>query len=133
GYRPGIEMVTANHDRRPYLAAGDPFVEPQPCPVPFPLAEPADARRQAPKLHVASRGTEPEGEVLVFREGLDQGAVGHGDVFRIAGERDPAKRSLTFAEEWPHVSGDEAGEGEGILQAAELGLAAQVVAVVEDD
>ena len=68
---------------------------------------------------------------VVLGEELEDGLVGGADVGRIAGERHPAERALALAEQRPDVGRHEAGEVEGVLDAALRRLAAEVVAVVE--
>ena len=70
--------------------------------------------------------------MLVVPERLHEGAVGGEDVLGIAGEGDPAERSLPFTEEGADEGGHEAGIRE-IAHARVLRLAADVVAVVEEN
>ena len=82
---------------------------------------------------IRSRGrADPAAEALVVGELLEHGAVGRVDVGRVARQRDPAERALALAEQRPHVGGHEARVVERALEAAELRLRAQRVAVVED-
>ena len=67
----------------------------------------------------------------VVREELRHLAVGLVDVFRIARQRDPAKRSLAFAEERADVGGNEARKRECVRHALVVRDLTDVVAVVE--
>ena len=96
------------------------------------VAEPADARGQALERDLLLRLRDPAVERLVVGEELEHGPVGRGDVGGVAGERDPAERALALAEERADVGGHEAGELPRPRVAAELGLGADRVAVVED-
>ena len=78
------------------------------------------------------RHLQPARERLVLREEVEHGLVGGGDVGRVARQRGPAERAAALAEQRADVGGDEAGVLERALVAAELGLGAQRVAVVED-
>ena len=111
---------------------GDHLVEPQPGDVALAVAEPADPGRQPLERDLVLGGADPALQVVVLREQLEDGAVGGGDVLRVAGERGPAERALALAEQRPDVGGHEAGEGERALVAALAGLVADRVAVVED-
>ena len=124
-------MVAADHDRRGDVAAADHLVEAQPEPVALAVAEPADPRRQALERDPLAGQADPAGQPLVVGELLEHGPVGGGDVGRIARQRDPAERALALAEQRADVGGQEAGVGERAVEAAELGLGAQAVAVVE--
>ena len=70
--------------------------------------------------------------MVVVREELEDRAVGRLDVLGVTGERRPPERAEALLELRADVGGHEAGEVERALAAAELGLAAQGVAVVED-
>ena len=113
-------------------AVGDHLVEAQPGDVALAVAEPADARGQALERDLVLRLGDPAVERLVVGEELEHGLVGGGDVGGVAGERRPAERALALAEERADVGGHEAGELPGPRVAAELGLGADRVAVVED-
>ena len=94
------------------------------------VAEPADARGQPLEVHALLRQREPAHEVLVVREGLQERAVGRVDVLGIAGERHPAERPVALAEQRADERGHESRIAE-VVHAGVLGLAAEVVAVVE--
>src|SRR3546814_2548136 len=49
------------------------------------------------------------------------GGVGLVDILRVSGQRDPAERSDTPAEERTDIGGDEAGEGKRVLNTFFLG------------
>ena len=70
-------------------------------------------------------------QVLVVGELLQHGTVGGRYVGGIAAERDPTERSFALAEQRADVRRQEPRVVEGALEAAELGLGAQAVAVVE--
>ena len=110
--------ITIGADSSP---AAHHLVEAQPEPVALAVAEPADARRAAPGRRPARRpGAIQRARPLVVGELLEHGAVGGGDVGRIAGQRHPAERALALAEQRPDVGGQEAGVVERPLEAAEL-------------
>ena len=69
----------------------------------------------------------------VVGEELEDGAVGRGDVVRVARQCDPPEWAAPLAELRPDERWDEARVVEGIGDARLLGLGAQVVPVVEDD
>ena len=114
------------------LARGDHLVELQAREVALLVAEPADARRQPFEVHLLGGLVEPAVQRGILGEELLDGAVGLRDVLRVARERDPAERALALGEQRPDVRRDEAGEGERPREAAELRLAPDRVAVVED-
>ena len=109
----------------------DEIVERDAEPRALALPEPADARRQSLKLDPLLRERDPATQMLVVRKQLEHQLVGARDVLRIAGERDPAERSLPLAEERPDVLGDESGNVERVAQAGVERDRANVVAVVE--
>src|SRR6185503_21088154 len=57
--RAGVEVVTADHDRRSELALRDHFVEGETEPRAILESDPADARRQALELDALARHVEP--------------------------------------------------------------------------
>ena len=132
GDRAGVEVVTPDDDRRRQLAAAHHLVEAQPEAVALAVAEPADARRQALEGDALAGEADPAGEALVVGELLQHRSVGRRDVGRVAGQGDPAERSLALAEQRPDVGRQEAWVGERPVEATQLGLGAQAVAVVED-
>ena len=85
------------------------------------------------KCEAAAGKAHPASENLVVGEKLEREFVGHVDVFRIAGERDPAEGAGAGAEERANVFGHEAGNQERVGAAGVEGEAADVVAVVEGD
>lgn len=113
------------------LSGGDHLVEPQARPVPFAVAEPADAGRQPLERHRASGQREPSGEMLVLGEQFEHGPIGGRDVRGIARQRDPPERSAALLEQRTEVRRDEAGKRERPVEAALAGLVADRVAVVE--
>ena len=91
---------------------------PQAEPRALAVAEPADARRQPLERDALAREVDPADQRLVVPEHLERGVVGDADVFGIARERDPAERSLAFAEQRPDVLGHEAGNLERVATPA---------------
>ena len=71
--------------------------------------------------------------MLVVGEQVEHQFVRARQVFRVAGEGNPAKRSLPLAEERANVLGDESGYLEGVPHAGVQGHGANIVAVVERD
>ena len=98
----------------------------------FAVAEPADPRRQALEGDPLAGHLDPPVQTLVVGELVEHRLVGRGDVGWIAGQRHPAERALALAEQRTDVRGEEARIVERPVEAAELGLGAQAVAVVED-
>ena len=131
--RAGVEVVATDHDRRRQLPAAHHLVEAQP--------EAMRARRsRASRCAPAAPGTptrSPASRIQRARPSSSGNSsstarsVG-GDVGRVARQGDPSERALALAEQRADVGGQEAGVGEGAVEAAELGLGAQAVAVVED-
>ena len=125
-------MIAPDDDRCAHLARRHQLVEAQAHPVALAMAEPADAGGQALEGHPVRGQADPAGQRLVVGELGEDGLVGGADVGRVAGQRRPPERPLACAEQRPDVGGQEPGVGEGPLEAAELRLAPQAVAVVED-
>src|SRR3546814_13795443 len=59
------------------------------------------------------------------------GGVGLVDILRVSGQRDPAERSDTPAEERTDIGGGEAGEGKRVLNTFFLGNLADISPIVE--
>src|SRR5450432_3277543 len=97
--RARIEMIAADHDRRGELAARDEIIQRDAELRAIALTEPADARGEPLKVHLLLRELDPARELLVVRKELEDQLIGAVDILRIAGERDPAERTLPFAEE----------------------------------
>ena len=125
-------MVAADHDGRFDLAVGDEAVEDLAHLGALAVLEPADAAGQALEVDLLGGHADPAGDHLVVGEGLEHGAVGARDVGGVARQRRPAEGPVAAAEQRPDVERHEALEGEGVGVAGGLGLAADVVAVVED-
>src|SRR5215218_1940318 len=114
------------------LARCDHLVELQPREVALLVAEPADAGGQALEVHLLAGLRDPPAQVLVVGEELEDRPVGRGDVGRVAREGCPPERPLALGEQRADVCGYETRELERPVVAAELRLAADGVAVVED-
>ena len=99
--------------------------------VPVAEADPADAGGQALEGDALARHVEPAVQVGVVGEQLLHRGVGGVDVLRVARQRAPAEGADAPAEQRADIGGDEAGEGEGVLQPLVLRDLADVVAVVE--
>ena len=130
-HRSRVEVIAADHDRRLELALRDHLVEREARLVALAQAEPADARGQPLELDAAARHLEPLREMLVLREERLHLRIRLEDVLGIAGERDPAERSLAFAEERADIRRNESGIRERIGHTFVLRDLADVVAVVE--
>src|SRR3990172_10559745 len=124
-------MVSADHDRRHKLPAGNHSIERKSGTSALTIAEPANACRQSLKLHVAAGELEPTPKVFIFREELHYGLVRAVDVFGLSGQRHPAERSFTHTEERADVGRHETGELEGLLHAGVEGALAQVIPIIE--
>src|SRR5918993_2000450 len=125
-------MVATNHDRSGDGPRGDQLVEAQARPVPLGVPEPADARWEPLERHPLAGLLNPAREPLVLWEELQYGLVGGSNISGVSGEGGPSERPLAFAEQRSDVGWDKAGVGKCLLKAAQLRLAAQIVAVVED-
>ena len=124
-------MITSDHHRRLQLAIADHFVESEPEFVAQAEAHPADPRRQALEADPVARHVQPAMQVRIVRdEFLDLG-IGPVDVFRVAGQRDPAERADASAEQRAHVGRHESREIEGIRATDIESHLADVVAVVD--
>ena len=134
GHRARVEVVAADHDGGLQLAARDHRVEGQAGAVALAQADPADARRQALEGDALAGHVEPAVQMSVVRhirrEQLLHLRIGLADVFRVAAQRDPAKRALATAEQRANVGRHEAGEVERVLDASVERHLADVVAVV---
>ena len=131
-------MIAADHDRTAELAGGDHFVDAQAESGALPEPQPADARRQPLLRDPIAGEADPAAEDVVVGEHLEHQVVQAVDVLAPAGERGPAEGPSPLAEQGAHVRRDEAGIDERAVLVADqkpalLGLAAQVVAVVERD
>src|SRR5262245_61505531 len=96
-------MIAADHDRRLDLASPDKLVEREAHLRPVAIAEPADPRGETLEGDPLLGEVDPAGEIGIVRDGREHGAIGGGDVRRIAGERDPAERPLALTEELADV------------------------------
>src|SRR5713226_5263877 len=132
GDRTRIQVVAADHDGRLDRAGADELVEANTRARTLAIAKPADSRRQALELHLLTGRLDPAHQRGVVGELLDHGAVGDGNVLRVARQRNPAKGSFAFAEQWTDVGGHEAWELERARAAAQLRLGTQAVAVIEN-
>ena len=83
-------------------------------------------------MHALARGFDPAHQRGVVGKFFDDRPVRGGDVRRIAGQRDPAKRPFALAEQGPDVGGHEPRVVERPRAATKARLSAQAVAVVED-
>ena len=125
-------MIAADDDRGTKLARGHHLVELEPGEVAFLVAEPTDSRGQALKVNLLLRLGDPPSQMFVFGEEFEDRLVGRGDVGRIARQGSPTERALAFAEQRADVGGHEAGKCERPVEAAQAGLFADGVSVVED-
>ena len=130
--RAGVEVVAADHDRSRQLARGDHLVELQSREVALLVAEPADARREALEVDRVAGLVEPAHQPRIVGEQRLDGLVGLADVLGVSRECDPAERSAPLGELRADVGGNETREGERPVEAGELRLGADRVAVVED-
>ena len=131
GHRPRVEMVAPDDDRRADRPLLHETVDDRPEPGPLAVAEPADARRQPLELDLLPGLADPAGQGFVLRELPDDGLVGGVDVPRPSRKRRPAERPLALTEEGADILRDEARDVEGGRDPGFLGLAADIVAVVE--
>src|SRR5687768_15203533 len=113
-------------------AVGHQLVEAEARPVPLARSEPADASGEALEVNFLAGVRDPTLQTFVIRKELQDRIVGRRYVRLLARERGPPKRSLALAEERPDIRWHEPGVAVSTLEAAEPGLPAQGVAVVED-
>ena len=125
-------MITTDDDRCADLARRDQVVEGQACLVPLAIAEPADSRRQSLEADLVTSTTHPFVQPIIVWEEIHHSLVGCFDVGWIAGQRNPTKWTLPLTEQRPDIGRHETGELEGSFVAAQPGLVANRVAVVED-
>src|SRR5207237_943180 len=97
------------------------------------VTEPADARRQALKLHALARKTKPTMQGRIIGEEFEREVVCAAYVVRIARQCDKTKRPLASAKKRANVFGHEAGNLEGVVATGIKRLLAYVVAVIERD
>ncbi len=126
-------MVAADDDGGRDLAFGDQVVDQQAKAGPLPIAQPANARRQALEGHTLVGHLDPAHQVLVVGKLARHHFIGHVDVLRVTGEGHPAEGPFAPAEQGPNVGRHKAGVVEGILHAGIKGALAQVVAIVKVD
>src|SRR5690625_5075477 len=131
--RAGIEMVSTDREGCAHLTARYEIVERDPEPRPLALAEPADPGREPLEGNPLLRHRDPAPEVLILGEEFEDEFIGPVDILRITREGDPPEGALTLRKEGSDIGRNEAGEGEGILEAGIEGLATEVVAIVEGD
>src|SRR3984957_12002034 len=96
-------MVAADHDGRGKLAALDHLVEGQSQAMTLSQTDPADARRQSLEMNLRTRHIEPVMQMRVVRDQLFDFCVGLVDVLGVPGERNPAERPDSAAEQRPDV------------------------------
>src|SRR6478609_82507 len=89
-------------------------------------------RAGRPWKAIRSWAPDPLVQAVVVGEEVEHGLVRGRDVARVARERSPAERTLALAEERTDVGRHEPREVERPVVAAEPGLVADRVAVVED-
>ena len=133
GDRSGIEVVTPDDDGCCQLPRTHHLVDAEPGASALPVAEPADAGRQALERDLLLGQAKPSVQADVGWEELHQGGIGLEDVSWLAGQGRPPEWPFPLAEEWSDEGRHESGEVEGIRHTRLLGLCADVVAVVEDD
>src|SRR5438309_10970692 len=132
-HRARVEVIAADDDRRPELAATDELVDRFTELGALAVAEPAHARGQTLERHALAREPDPARQRLVLAEELEHEPVGAADVLPITRERDPAEWPAAFAEARTDVLGHEPRVAERLREAGLLRLAPQVVAIVDRD
>src|SRR5215216_2294732 len=125
-------MVAPDHDGSRDKTVGHQLVEAEACPVALACPEPADACGEALELDLLAGLRDPTHQTLVVRKELQDRIVRRRYVRLLARERGPPERPLALAEKRPDVRGHEPWIAVSILEAAEPGLPAQGVTVVED-
>ena len=127
----GVKVIPANDDRRGDFAAAHHFVKRQTEFLPPLQTDPADTRRQSLEADALARHIQPVVQMLIIFNDLFHFRVGFVDILRIAGQRYPAERADTAAEQRADIGRHEAREIEGVADAHFLRHLADVVAVVE--
>src|SRR4030095_12444524 len=117
-------MSTSDHDWCTDLARGNQVVEGQACLVSLPIAEPADARRQALEADLVASATQPLLQPRIVMEQIHHSAVGDLDVVWVARQGHPAERAFALTEQGPDVGRHESGKLEGAFAATPPGLVA---------
>src|SRR5256712_9405230 len=92
-HRARVEVIAADDDRRPELAATDELVDRFTELGALAVAEPAHARGQTLERHALAREPDPARQRLVLAEELEHEPVGAAEVLPVPPEGDPA--------EWP--------------------------------
>src|SRR4051794_15902041 len=100
---------------------------------PFSVAEPADPRRKSLEVNPLAGEVDPAPKSLVLGEELKDQPVGARDICRVPRERHPTKRSLAPAEERPDICGDKPGKAEGAAESCVQRLLPDVVPVIKRD
>src|SRR5436190_15912853 len=111
-------MIAPDHDRRLHFALRDQLIERFTRARTLAHAEPADARRQALKLHPRARELDPATKMRRIRYRSEHRFFSRMNVGRIAGERDPTEGSLSFAKQRANIGGHEARKRERVCIAA---------------
>src|SRR5918992_723479 len=124
-------MVAAYHDRCAYVPRRHQLVEGKPGLCTVPVSQPADPCRQPLKRDSLGGHVNPSLETFVVTEKIEDGAVGRGDVGRVAGQCRPSKRPLALAEQRTNVSFHESGDLERVGNTYFRGLRSNVVAVFD--
>src|SRR5262249_10912029 len=126
-----VKVIASDDDGSADLTLANKFVHGNPELRSLAVTKPADPRRKSLEVNSLLSQFNPAAEACVFREEFEDQFVGGIDVLWIARECYPAKRSFAFAEEWADVFGHEAGNVVGVLDSNQLGLSADVIAVVK--
>src|SRR5882724_4805148 len=95
------------------------------------IPKPAYSGGQSLKLHAISRKREPPVQRPVVREEFQRQIVGFSDIFSIAGQRDPAKRTFAFTKQRAYVFWNKSGYSKGVGATCVEREFANVVPVVE--
>src|SRR5215218_3517427 len=127
-----VEVVPPDDDGGRYGPVCDELVEAEAGPVPLASSEPADARGEALEVDLLPCFGDPTPQTLIIGEQIDNGVVGRRYVRLLARERGPPEGPLALAEERPDVGPNESRIAVCAIEASELRLPAQRVAVVED-
>src|ERR1041384_7784948 len=102
-------MVAPDRNRRFEIATLDEVVDCFAHLSPFTITEPTDARRQSLEVHTIARETQPTIQRAIVGKHLEREIVGLAYVFRVARQRNPAKRAFAFTEKRSNVLGNESG------------------------
>src|SRR6202040_1823389 len=124
-------MIATNRHRRVDFTPLDQIIDGQTELCPFPISQPANARRQSLKLDSLSRQINPTPKNSIVWKQLQHQFVGNRDIGRLPRERRPAKRAATFAKQRTDIFRHETRKVVCVLYSVLKSEGPNIVAVVE--